>query len=176
MAQAHVKTGLRRVLGLLVSSVLALGLAGAVCATLDAQLAFAEEAADCPGEDHNPGFTVTSTDGTKIFAAAHTTNGYTYYDWASDSDKSVCLYTVKVPEGTKTVTITAETESLFYNYQNGEYLDGWVKDSTIGSTTVTVPVDSNNDGTLDHVQVQDPYVEENGVYTGVTLRLEVCAD
>lgn len=70
MAQAHVKTGLRRVLGLLVSSVLALGLAGAVCATLDAQPAFAEEAAGCPGEDHNPGFTVTSTDGTKIFAAA----------------------------------------------------------------------------------------------------------
>ncbi|MGN1361458.1 MAG: hypothetical protein ACI4VV_04200, partial [Eggerthellaceae bacterium] len=61
-------------------------------------------------------------------------------------------------------------DSLFYNYQNGEYLDGWVKDSTVGSTTVTVPVDSNNDGTLDHVQVQDPYVEENGVYSGGTLR------
>lgn len=170
MAQAHVKTGLRRVLGLLVSSVLALGLAGAVCATLDAQPAFAEEAAGCPGEDHNPGFTVTSTDGTKTFAASHTANGYTYYDWNLSADVAVCLYTVKVPEGTKTVTITAEKDSLFYNYQNGEYLDGWVDDSTVGSATVTVPVDSNNDGTLDHVQVQDPYVEENGVWSGGTLR------
>ena len=167
MAQAHVKTGLRRVLGLLVSSVLALGLAGAVCATLDAQLAFAEEAADCPGEDHNPGFTVTSTDGTKIFAATHTANGYTYYDWSLDADVAVCLYTVKVPEGTKTVTITAEKDSLFYNYQNGEYLAGWVDDATAGSTSITVAIDSNNDGTLDQIQVQDPY---NPDWTGGALR------
>lgn len=168
MRRSHVLAGARKALGLLVSAALALSLAGVAGLAPGArQIAYAEEALGCTGKDHNPGFTVTSEDGTKAFSATHIANGYTYYDWAADSDKSVCLYTVKVPQGTKTVTITAEKESLFYNYQNGEYLDGWVDDATVGSVSVTLPTDSNSDGVLDCIQVQDTY---NPDWTGGALR------
>ncbi|MDO4502295.1 MAG: hypothetical protein Q4D06_03850 [Coriobacteriia bacterium] len=128
------------------------------------------EAAGCPGEDHDPGFLVSSESGVRQFESVHVANSYEYYDYMANKTLTVCQFTVKIPQGTKKVTIDAEKPSLFYNYQNGQYVAGWVEDYTQGAESVTVDVDANNDGTLDAIQVQDVY---NADYSGGDLRYAI---
>lgn len=126
-------------------------------------------AAGCANEAHDPGFTVTSANGLHGFKATHTANAYVYDDYYKGQVK-VCLFTVKVPQGTTHVTIKAEKPSLFYNYQDGSYLAGWVDDATKGEDQIVANVDSNADSVMDCIQVQDPY---NADWTGGDLRYAI---
>ena len=97
------------------------------------------------------------------------------YSYTSDYTKvttTVDLYTVQIPVGTTQVDLSYDNTHLTYNYHgegkkpvavtDNDYLSGWVKDSTVGSTTVSVPVDyapngGESDGLIDYIQVQKPY-------------------
>lgn len=91
-------------------------------------------------------------------------DGYTSYG------ATVPLYKISVPEGTTTVDLAFNEMRLVYNYDaSGKYLEGWVKDPTVGANNVTVTVDSNEDGISDIIQVQNPYRLEEGNYVGGEL-------
>ena len=97
------------------------------------------------------------------------------YSYTNDYTKvttTVDLYTVQIPVGTTQVDLSYDNAHLTYNYHgegkkpvsvtDNDYLSGWVKDSTVGSTTVSVPVDyapdgGESDGLIDYIQVQKPY-------------------
>jgi len=50
---------------------------------------------------------------------------------------------------------------LAYNYKDGAtYLSGYYEDPYTGADSATVPVDVNNDGVSDYIQVQSPYDPE----------------
>ena len=84
---------------------------------------------------------------------------------------SVSLYTVKVPAGTEEVDITLSDPGLLYNYKEGTD-DGWLApmySSDVlytGQTEFTMPVDANDDGKMDYIQVQRYY---NADYSGGDL-------
>ncbi len=92
-------------------------------------------------------------------------SGYTPYVWDNDAyemvpGEPVTLYTVDVPEGTANVDLTFPENVLAYNYKDGEtYLYGNYPDDILstGVDKVTVPVDYNEDGEPDYIQVQTPY-------------------
>ena len=99
-------------------------------------------------------------------------NGYTYtaYVYAPDDpnadqygyvmqEASADMYTLAVPIGTEEVTFNFGTKAtISYNYDEyGMYLDGYYADATVGETTTTKKVDSNNDGIPDYIWVQNPY-------------------
>ena len=98
-------------------------------------------------------------------------NGYSYTDYYGKTTV-VDLYTVQIPVGTTQVDLSYDNAHLTYNYHgegktpisvtDSDYLCGWVKDSTVGSTTASVPVDyapdgGKSDGLIDYIQVQKPY-------------------
>ncbi|MEE3383365.1 MAG: hypothetical protein VZR08_05290, partial [Anaerovoracaceae bacterium] len=99
-------------------------------------------------------------------------DGYTYYAYVHDPDNpnadpygyvtvesKADLYTLIVPYGTQEVTLDfGETETISYNYtEDGTFLEGSYPDPTVGETTTTKKVDSNNDGIPDYIRVQTPY-------------------
>ena len=105
-------------------------------------------------------------------------DGYTYYAYVNDPDNpnadpygyvtvesKADLYTLTVPYGTQEVTLDfGETETISYNYtEDGHFLEGSYPDPTVGETTTTKKVDSNNDGIPDYIWVQKPY---NADYSG----------
>ncbi len=90
---------------------------------------------------------------------------YTYYDYVSQSNKTVDTYVVTVPKGTESVTLTFPENRLAYNYTKaGDYLGGYYPGDTykVGALTAAVPLDFSDDATqadgeIDYVQVQTPY-------------------
>lgn len=101
-------------------------------------------------------------------------NGYSYTAYGSDTPTIVDLYKVQIPVGTTAVDLSYKTNHLTYNYRAtgratetnpavaSDYLYGWVENYTVGSTTVSVPVDyapngGESDGLIDYIQVQNPY-------------------
>ena len=100
--------------------------------------------------------------------------GYSYTAYGSDTPTIVDLYKVQIPVGTTAVDLSYKTNHLTYNYRAtgratetnpavaSDYLYGWVENYTVGSTTVSVPVDyapdgGESDGLIDYIQVQNPY-------------------
>jgi len=106
---------------------------------------------------------------TLLTAVSSQAAGYTpyAYDYASDSmvpGESVTLYTVTVPDGTESVTLSFPAGLLAYNYtaDGVSWLAGSYDNDDLfaGVETVTVPVDANSDGEPDAIQVQTPYDED----------------
>ena len=99
------------------------------------------------------------------------TNSYVDYITGEPVTNVVDLYTIKIPKGTKEVTLKFDKEYLVYNYDGnpGEYLAGAVSDPAAGTNAVKVKVDSQRenydgttepaDGKIDFIQVQTPYDE-----------------
>lgn len=99
-------------------------------------------------------------------------DAYSYTNDYSKVTTTVDLYTVQIPVGITQVNLSYDNAHLTYNYHgegktpisvtDSDYLCGWVKDSTVGTTTVSVPVDyapngGESDGLIDYIQVQKPY-------------------
>ena len=87
-------------------------------------------------------------------------NAYEYYDYYHQSTVHVMLYTVSVPQGTKSVQLRTSDNVLLYNYDGaGTYLSGWYTGDAMytGGTAAEVTLDSNGDGKTDFIQVQTPY-------------------
>ena len=119
-----------------------------------------------------------SVNGVSLTNIETTEGGYVYCDWTNTKHKAN-LYTVTIPEGTTEVTLSFDQPCLAYNYKFNEvlgyqiddnYLAGAVSDPTAGSREITVSVDTNADGAIDAIQVQDPY---NADYTVGDLRIAV---
>lgn len=91
--------------------------------------------------------------------------GYVYNEEKCD------LYTAVISAGTDKVTLKFSEDVLVYNYtRGGEFISGEYEDSSVGVTEIEVPVDDNNDGTPDVIQVQTPYGEDGSTLLyGVTF-------
>ena len=99
-----------------------------------------------------------SVDGEEMTKVSFTPDSYTYYDYMLGATSTVGTFTVAIPHGTEFVDLSFSNEVLCYNYDGeGNYLAGWYDDSTVGETETSKPVDSNNDGVMDYIQVQKPY-------------------
>lgn len=89
--------------------------------------------------------------------------GYTPYEWNGTEmapGTPVPLYTVTLPEGTTSVTLTFPENVLAYNYADGAtYLSGSYDDANTGADTAAAAADSDADGKADYIQVQTPYDE-----------------
>ena len=91
-----------------------------------------------------------------------TENGYTYTEW--DGRKiSVDLYTVEIPFGTPSVTLTFDQERLAYAYDaNGTYVSACGTYENNGqSGLTTAQVTAGDTGVMpDFIRVQTPYTAE----------------
>ena len=104
-------------------------------------------------------FTV-KVDGLVMTGVTASPNAYRYYDSYHQTTTTVMVYTVAVPQGTKTAELYTGDNVLLYNYDaDGNYLAGWYTGEAMytGGTVATVTLDSNGDGKTDFVQVQTPY-------------------
>lgn len=119
-------------------------------------------------EDLDQTFTV-SINGEPMMNVTKTDDAYEYFDWSTSSTIKVPLYTVSIPAGTKTVDLTYAKPRLTYNYENGVYQAGGVEDPTKGATSITVKVDCNNNGVIDAIQVQRPYIVQGDNWLDGTL-------
>lgn len=149
--------------------------------------AFAQDAngdtaviAPAPGTEAAP-FKITAN-GKNLTDISITKGGYSYTRYPAPDyapvESTADLYTVTLPKGVTEVTFNYDKPCLTYNYDSkGQYLSGSVADPTVGSTTVTRPVDSEGevygsdektpaDGEPDYIWVQNPY---NADYSGGEL-------
>lgn len=130
-----------------------------------------EDFYDVPAEPFEADFTATVNGGEALPYTVEK-DAYSYTNDYSKVTTTVDLYTVQIPVGTTQVDLSYDNAHLTYNYHgegktpisvtDSDYLCGWVKDSTVGSTTVSVPVDyalagGESDGLIDYIQVQKPY-------------------
>ena len=91
-----------------------------------------------------------------------TENGYTYTEW-NGQEISVDLYTVKIPFGTSSVTLTFDEERLAYAYgADGQYVDSCGEYPNNGQTGLTsAQVTVQDTGVMpDFIRVQTPYTEQ----------------
>ena len=98
--------------------------------------------------------------GLTMTGVAASPSAYEYYDFYHQSTVHVMLYTVSVPQGTKSVQLCTSDNVLLYNYDGtGTYLSGWYTGDAMytGGTAAEVTLDSNGDGKTDFIQVQTPY-------------------
>jgi len=107
-------------------------------------------------------FTATS-DGSPLNITELNETGYNYsYGWPVVTADGP-LYTVTVPKTAKSVDLTFPKEQIVYNYDgNGGYLCDYSDVNWLTGTEELdgVLLDSNGDGKLDYVQIQNPYVDE----------------
>ena len=130
-----------------------------------------EDFYDVPAEPFEADFTATVNGGEALPYTVEK-DAYSYTNDYSKVTTTVDLYTVQIPVGTTQVDLSYDNAHLTYNYHgegktpisvtDSDYLCGWVKDSTVGSTTASVPVDyapdgGESDGLIDYIQVQKPY-------------------
>ena len=122
---------------------------------------------------------VSGTD-TKLTDVAYEKNGYNYnsYDFTSDSYTMVegDLYTITVPYGVTDIDFEFAANCLAYNYSvTGSHpavadmaLAGFLdtNELTVGYSEYTRSIDSDSDGVIDYIQVQNPY---NADWSGAEL-------
>ncbi|MBQ3404692.1 MAG: S-layer homology domain-containing protein [Oscillospiraceae bacterium] len=108
-----------------------------------------------------------SVDGEAMTDVTVTEDGYTPYVYDSETGSMVPgtpvkLYTVAIPEGTAEVDLSFPENILAYNYKDGEtWISGEYsgEELSAGVDAATVPVDGNDDGVVDYVQIQTPFDE-----------------
>ena len=101
-------------------------------------------------------------------------NAYAYTAYGETEPTVVDLYTITIPEGTKTVDIKFSKDSEAYSYDSdGNYINDGKQPSKTDDGKYSVTIDSKQDGMIDVVQVQNPYVQNNGVWTGGKIRYAI---
>ena len=107
-------------------------------------------------------FTVTS-DGSPLNITELNETGYNYsYGWPVVTADGP-LYTVTVPKTAKSVELSFPKKQIVYNYNgSGSYLCGYSNVDWLTGTKEldSVLLDSNGDGKLDYVQIQNPYADK----------------